>query len=302
MSPFEQHTYVARDGYPLTGRLFRPAGAPRAAALLVPAMGVPQTYYAPFAAWLASRGVIAATFDYRGMGLSRAGRLRTLDADILTWARADVPAVLAALTAAADGAPLVWIGHSLGGQIIPFVPGAAGAVSHILNVAAGSGYWRENAATLRRFVWFLWFVAVPLLTPLFGYFPGRRLGMVGDLPRGVIRQWRRWCLHPEYAAGVERAHAHYASVRTPIVSLSFSDDEFMSARNIEALHALYTGAPRTMTRLAPGDIGAERIGHFGFFRPQFEDRLWAPHVLPLLEAVDGTAAAVPPPAQRQESR
>ena len=38
----------------------------------------------------------------------------------------------------------------------------------------------------------------------------------------------------------------YAAVTTPIVSLSFTDDEFMSARNTESLHGFYTGAQRTM--------------------------------------------------------
>ena len=44
----------------------------------------------------------------------------------------------------------------------------------------------------------LWFGMVPVLTALFGYFPGKPLRMVGDLPRGVALQWRKWCLHPEY--------------------------------------------------------------------------------------------------------
>jgi hypothetical protein len=31
-----------------------------------------------------------------------------------------------------------------------------------------------------------------------------------------------------------------------------------------------------------GDVGAGRIGHFGFFRPRFEQSMWAPHLLPEL--------------------
>jgi predicted alpha/beta hydrolase len=29
------------------------------------------------------------------------------------------------------------------------------------------------------------------------------LRKVGDLPRGVMAQWRRWCLNREYVVGVE---------------------------------------------------------------------------------------------------
>lgn len=76
--------------------------------------------------------------------------------------------------------------------------------------------------------------------------------------------------------------AQYAAVRTPIVSLSFSDDEMMSLANTESIHGFYAAAPRKMQRIAPRDIGAARIGHFGFFRPRFEDSLWRRFLLPEL--------------------
>lgn len=270
------------DGATLAAHVHRPAGAPRGAVLVVPAMGVPQRYYGAFAAWLAREGFVAATFDYRGMGESRAGPLHAVRADILTWARLDCAAMVDALTAAAPGAPLFWVGHSLGGQILPFVPNRDRVVK-MVTVGTGSGYWRENAAPLRRRAWFLWYFVAPLAVRLFGYFPGRRLRMVGDLPRGVIEQWRRWCLDPEYAVGVEPgAREQFAAVRTPIVSLSFADDEFMSARNTESIHGFYANAPRKMKRLAPADVGARRIGHFGFFREDNLRRLWAAHLLPEL--------------------
>jgi predicted alpha/beta hydrolase len=274
---------VAGDGYKLAARFFAPAAPPARAVLIVPAMGVTQDYYRPFAEFLSGAGYAAATFDYRGMGLSRPERLRGLTADIATWAQLDCAALLEALAKRWPAAPLVWLGHSLGGQIVPLVPNHT-RLAKIVTVAAGSGYWRENVARLRRRSWLLWFVAAPVATALCGYFPGRRLGMVGDLPRNVMRQWRRWCLDPDYAAGAEgpALRQAYAAVRTPITSLSFADDEFMSARNIEALHETYSAAARKMVRLAPGDIGEKRIGHFGAFRPNVEDSLWRRHLLPEL--------------------
>ena len=52
------------------------------------------------------------------------------------------------------------------------------------------------------------------------------------------------------------------------------DDEYMSARNTADMHAFYASAPREMRRIAPQDIGATRIGHFGFFRQRFAESLW----------------------------
>jgi predicted alpha/beta hydrolase len=272
--PPEDLTVHAADGTALAARLYPAVGRPRGAVLTVPAMGVPQSFYGDFAAWLAGRGFVAVTFDYRGMGRSRTTPLRGLRADVLTWAEQDTAAVLRAIEHRAPGLPITWIGHSLGGQIIPFVRDR-GAVEKIITIATGSGWWRANAAPLRRKVWVFWWLAVPLATPLFGYFPGKRLGMVGDLPRGVVMQWRRWCLQRDYAVGDgEHVRALYANVTTPITSYSFTDDEMMSEASISSIHAFYTGAPRTMHRLAPEDIGLRRIGHFGFFRRELRARLW----------------------------
>lgn len=272
------------DGERLVARLFTPRGKPRAVVLIVPAMGVTQQYYAPLAAWLAEQGMVAATFDYRGMGLSRRGGLRGFQADILDWARLDCAAMLDTLGARYPEQPLFWLGHSLGGQILGLVPNhrrLAGAVT----VAAGSGYWRENAAPLRWIVWWLWYVVVPVTLPLCGYFPGRRLRKVGDLPRGVMAQWRRWCLNPEYSVGAEGrpVRESYAALRLPITAFAFTDDEFMSARGVESLHGFYRNAPLEMQRIAPEDIGVKRIGHFGFFRERFAASLWLERLLPVLE-------------------
>lgn len=279
--PIERDVAPA-DGHAIAARFWMPKCPPRAAVLVAPAMGTPQSYYADFAAWLAAQGFAVATFDYRGTGRSLRGRPGAVRADILDWARLDCAAMVDATAALAPGAPLHWIGHSLGGQIVPFVPNHD-RVDRIVTIAAGSGYWRDNVPALRRKVWLLWWVAAPLLTPVFGYFPGRRLRMVGDLPAGVIRQWRRWCLSPDYVVGVEGAASErFAAVRAPIVSLSFVDDEMMSARSIASLHRWYVNAPRRDERIAPSDVGLRRIGHFGFFRAAHARALWHDRLLPAL--------------------
>lgn len=282
MNPPQPRLIDNGNGHPLASHWYRPAGEPRGYLLIVPAMGVEQRFYAPFAAWLAERGYLAITFDYLGMGQSRNGSLCGLEVDVLGWARHDCSAMLAAALAESGSKPLYWIGHSLGGQILPFVEGRE-RIERVFSIASGSGYWKENSPRLRNKVWLFWYLVAPLLTPLLGYFPGRRLGMVGDLPRGVIEQWRRWCLHPQYAlADGEAIRRAFSAVRTPIVSLSFTDDEMMSRRSIESLLGFYREAPKTAWRIAPEEIGARHIGHFGFFRPQFAESLWAGYLLPEL--------------------
>jgi predicted alpha/beta hydrolase len=272
--------FNARDGFALRGRLYGDPAQCRAALLIVPAMGVPQRFYADFAAWLASQGHAVMSFDYRGTGESRPAHmkhsLRGLQADINTWAEQDTAAALAWLDAqVSKQTPIHWLGHSLGGQIFGMVPNRA-RVSGVVTIGVGTGYWLHNAAKARAYVWWLWFVVAPLAMKLKGYFPGKRLRKVGDLPLGVMQQWRRACLDRDYLVGVggEKMRCDYAAVTTPILSLSFTDDEYMSARNTADMHAFYANAPRDMRRIAPRDIGEKRIGHFGFFRQRFAPTLW----------------------------
>lgn len=271
------------NGQQLASHWYAPAEKPRGAVLIAPAIGVKQRFYSDFATWLATQGYLAVTFDYVGIGQSRRSSLRGLKVDILDWARYDCSAMLDRLASEAHGTPLYWIGHSLGAQVLPMVKGNE-RLARIITIAAGSGYWRENSPQIRKQAWLLWHGLAPLLTAVAGYFPGERIGAVGDLPAGVIRQWRRWCLHPDYLIGVEGAPIQRAfnAVKTPLVSLSFSDDEMMSARNTESLHGFYRSAPKTMHRIAPKEIGVDRIGHFGFFRKHFQSNLWEAHLLPEL--------------------
>ncbi|NHQ87467.1 alpha/beta fold hydrolase [Iodobacter sp. HSC-16F04] len=275
------HTLMTGRGSEITALFFYPQSAAKAAILIVPAMGVSQSYYAPLASWLAEQGFLVASFDYTGMGLSAQGDLRQLEVDILDWARFDCDTMLSTMTQA--GRPLYWLGHSLGGQLLGLVPGPE-RITKAITIASGSGYWLENSLSLRWKVWWLWFVLVPVLLPVCGYFPGKRLRKVGNLPRGVMQQWRRWCLHPDYMLGVEgeAVKQQFAAFTRDITALSFTDDELMSAHNTNSLQSFYQNASQSAKRLSPQDIGVKQIGHFGFFKPRFADSLWQVHLLPEL--------------------
>lgn len=266
----------APGGPPLAACVYEPAVAARGNVVIGGAMGVVQDFYAPFAQWLSGQGWRVTTFDYRGSGRSAppGGSLRGFRADLFDWT-ADYAAVIDQAHAALPQAPLYLLGHSLGAQL-PGLLRNQHKVSGLLSVAAGSGYWRQNAPRLRRVVLLFWFVLVPLATRLCGYFPGRRLGVVGNLPSGVVLQWRRWCLSPHYSVGAEGAavRRRYASVRFPVHALSVDDDELMTLPGIRSLVALYENAPSAVERIAPRQLGIGRLGHFGAFRREREADLW----------------------------
>jgi predicted alpha/beta hydrolase len=260
----------------LSGRYHAPIGSAKGAVLIAGAMGVKQDYYAAFAQWLAAQGYASVSFDYRGTGGSLpSGRsLRGFRADLFDWAR-DIDAAVDVLLARHPDAPLYVVGHSLGAQL-PGLLRHRDRIAGLVSVAAGSGYWRDNAPQLKRVVLYFWHVLVPVAVAIAGYFPGRRIGKVGDLPRGVVLQWRRWCLHPRYHVGAEgeAVRERFAAAKFPIVALSITDDELMTERGTRVLIDCYENAPRQLQRIAPADVGVQRIGHFGFFRRQFEPTLW----------------------------
>ena len=260
------------DDLTLEVRRFAAAGEAWATMAIAPAMGVRQDFYAPFAKFMAENGVHVVTFDYSGMGFSRRGSLRAVDADVMGWAR-ELDAVLAQTRAIAPALPLTMVGHSLGGQLLGVLEQNS-RVAAAVNVTAGSGFYRLN----RRMWWqvrLLWFVVMPLLTALFGYFPGKRLRMVGDLPAGVAWQWRSWCLHPDYVVGrVVGARESFSRVTAPILAWSFADDAIISRDAVESLDRFYRNAALEHHHVPSAEMG-RAIGHFGFFSEASRADLWS---------------------------
>ena len=288
-----KQTLQVNDTVSLALRVYEPAGAARASVVIGGAMGVRQSFYEAFARWMAQQGFRVTTFDYRGHGDSLHGAMRDVNADLFDWAQ-DYEAVISAAKAALPMQPLYLLGHSLGAQL-PGLLRKPGQVDGLLSVAAGSGYWRDNAPKLRRVVPYFWWVLVPLATRLCGYFPGRALKKVGDLPAGVILQWRRWCLHPAYSVGAEGAAVaqSYGAVRFPVLALSMADDELMTLRGTHNLVNLYANTERRVESISPAELKVRRIGHFGFFRDQFRQSLWPRAVAALAQLGGGAVVGTP---------
>jgi predicted alpha/beta hydrolase len=179
----------ARDGYALAGTLFRPQDANGRAVLVHAATGVRREYYAKFASFLAERGFTVLTFDYRGIGGSRRGSLRSFDARMRDWAQLDAAGALDWLQQETPGARLFCVGHSFGGNALGVVPGIEryrGAVF----VGTQSGYWRLWPGAGRAGMWFLTRLLLPSVAAVFGYFPAaasRASGRAGAAIRAMPR-------------------------------------------------------------------------------------------------------------------
>ena len=265
---------AATDGRPLVAQRFDPHGALRGVVVIAAAMAVPQTFYAHFARWLAARGYRTWTFDYRGIGESQRGSMRGTRADLSDWLHKDYDALLRHAAADAPDRPLFVVGHSFGGQVAPLLPSRE-RLAGLVNIAVGSGSTRHLTSRMKRSAPFLWRVVAPVICPLFGYFPGSKIGVIGDLPTGALMQWRRWCLTPDYLlSGEPGAREAYASARYPVLALTFADDELLHESGSRLIHGAYRHPGVDYRLVEPAAQGMERIGHFGFFKPQGERSLW----------------------------
>ena len=254
--------------------------------ILAPAMGVNQRYYAALANWLTTKGFIAVTFDFQGMGVNSPKQLKHIDINITDWIETDCARVIARCRESWPDLKITWVGHSLSGQIFPLIPNQT-ELSGIVSIASGSGFWRLAPMTMRFKALTLWHLLVPVLTPLFGYFPGKKLGVVANLPKRVIYQWRKWCLDSDYclAAAPPSMRATFTSTKQKVVALTFDDDHMISFESARALHRLFARNDIGHQHISSSQTPFKRIGHFGFFRHRQQEALWATYLLPAIISV-----------------
>ena len=259
----------------IAARLF-PAAQARALVLLHPATAVTQGYYEHFARWLAGLGLHVLTYDYRGTGASRGPSLQACTVTMADWMNEDVGAVTRWAAARFPALPLLAVGHSVGGHAIALSEDSERLRAAVL-IASHAGTSRLVRGPLERLrVRFVMRVLGPLLCALFGYMPGRRIGLGEDLPASVMRQWSRWTSLPRYFFDDPwmNAEARMARQRLPLLVLGFDDDPWANPDAIGMLVAPLCNAAVERRQIAARDAGVPAIGHMGFFRKRCEAVLW----------------------------
>lgn len=265
-------TVLAEDGFGLATTLVEPRRAPvRATVLCLPGVGVPRRIFAPIADRLALAGLRTMALDYRGVFGSRPGSGEPVEASLTQWAQ-DAAAVFRGIERAFGG-PVAILGHSFGGQALGVASDFARAAAVVL-VGSQFGHWGNWDGYQRLRIWTYWHVIIPLATRLFRTIPGR-LGLGVPIPAGVAREWALWGRSPEYLVDhVPGALTRFAALAMPLRAYALADDEIASLRSVDHLLAHFTGTRVERRVVRPADLGAARIGHFGFFRRGIGEPLW----------------------------
>jgi predicted alpha/beta hydrolase len=277
------------DGVDLAGHRWQSARRDTLGTIVInPATGVRAGYYHYYARFLAAHGFDVITYDYRGIGLSRPQQLRGQAYDWHQWGERDFEAVLRHALDCAPDLPVSVVGHSIGG-VLPGYAGSAPDIHRMLTMGAQFGYWRDYQAAHRTRLFWKWHVAMPMLNALLGYFPGRRLNWLEDLPSGVARQWGRGKgrpLPPSAKAEERDILTRFAAVTAPILAIGVTDDAFGTAAAINRALGYFTAAPATRVMLSPADLACQAIGHFDLFHARHAPGFWLDTLLWLRDGIN----------------
>ena len=278
-----------RDDVVLRGHIWPCTSSARIGTVIVnPATGVRARYYHHYAAFLAEHGFDVLTYDYRGIGQSRPVGLRGCGYRWRDWGELDFDAALRLAKSRASGDPLFAVGHSFGG----FLPGLSESGSDIhrmLTVGAQYAYWRDYQRGRRGRLLLKWHAIMPAITALCGYFPGKRLGWLEDLPAGVANEWsfQGACWEMNYPRDrKEDVLRRFAKVTAPILAVGLSDDELGTVEAIARALAYYQGASPTQVLLTPDELGHSAVGHFGLFHDRHASGFWLDTVMWLRDGVN----------------
>jgi predicted alpha/beta hydrolase len=239
------------------------AAAP--AVMILPAMGVPARFYARLASALASAGCHAVLHDLRGQGKSDRRAGRHVDWSYETLVLEDLPAVIAHVQRALPGAPIVFLGHSLGGHLALMYLGWTpdSPVLGVALVASGNPHGATFAPKQRLRLLLAGALASPLAR-LVGHFPGNRLGFGGRQARRLIDQWAllaregRFDVRGPGGLDAERAMRR---VERPILAITIEGDDMAPPASTESLLGKVPRATVECWHYEPG-AGSPEADHF----------------------------------------
>jgi predicted alpha/beta hydrolase len=252
----------------IIGQVLNPSGPANIAVVIHPATGIPQTYYFAFAKWICQQQkAVVLIYDYRGTGQSASQPLKDSRLCMSDWGVEDQAAALDWICTAAGDLPVWVIGHSLGGMFSSWHP-KAGRIKRLIAIASGPAHLTRHPRSFLPKVYWFWYLGGPFFTRLFGYMPGKWVGLGADLPAGVYWQWRRWCLSPDFNRrdwGREFPAPDLGAVTATVDLIGITDDPMIPPASVKLLEEFYPAATTRYREIVPAEFGLPMIGHMAVF-------------------------------------
>jgi predicted alpha/beta hydrolase len=277
MEKVELHT---QDGLKLAGMLFT-CSNPKAIIQFNSATAVLKEFYISFAKALQEDNFSVLLYEYRGIGESKPKTgLKDCGYQYTDWAKYDMAAALNFCVSRFPSIPLLWMGHSVGGQMIGLVPNLHNRVKAMLTVNTGSGYGGNmNFKNRMRNIYFFEIIR-PISLLFFGYGKLKQIGLMEDIPKNIYNDWRKWCSVPEYffnpkfSKNIEGIEG-FQNLNFPVEVYTAIDDEIATKKNVESFWQFIRSKQAiNFNWLNPKDYNVSSIGHFDLFRKKNKEALW----------------------------
>lgn len=235
-------------------------------------------FYMRFLQYLVEHDYLCCLWDYRGSGESAPADLRNCNYWYADYGLKDIPAIKRFLRAEYPDLPFLFIGHSTGGQQIGFLNELDDVCGAVL-FAVSAGYYPNMPLAYRIKAYFFFYLFAPVSIKLKGYVAAKRFGLMEDLPKNVVMQWRRWLEKPNYFFdekyfGREVPNHTYQSIPFPVRVYFSSDDTISSPKNIENFWLNTKVNDLLIEELDVKLLPVKKIDHFGYFRSELKEILW----------------------------
>jgi predicted alpha/beta hydrolase len=275
---------TARDGYKLSALFGTPVAESVGTIVISPATGVKKEFYVNFAKYLIQNGYKVLLFDYRGIGGSAPESLKESTAFMHEWGTEDMNAVLNYLVEERKFRDIIWLGHSVGGQLIGFSKHTR-HIKKVIALSAAFGYWGYLPFPMKWMIWALWFFVGPVMVGIYGYGLMSKIGWGEDLPPRMMKEWRAWCLSKRYFTPLledKLKMDKFYNFTCPITAVYISDDFIANKKTVNRMMEFFPNSPNEIIRLSVKSLTPHRVGHMGIFRKKFERNLW-PELVNIIE-------------------
>lgn len=240
--------------------------------IIAPSPSHSKEFYHPLADFLAGKGYPVFTFDYRGMGIALTSKERRgCQTGLHEWAVQDTDAVILHARNKYPGHELIFIGHCIGGEIIG-LSRASQYINKLVLISSALSCWKLWPVKDKLRIIGLKFI-IRALSRIYGFYPGKKIGVMGNIPKQVVKEWANWCDKPN---GLFDSFPdnHYHKLRIPILAFSFADDWHTPPKAVKELLNRFTFSEQTWHHLSPKEIGQKKVLHDGFFDPVMKKTLW----------------------------
>ncbi|QES91847.1 hypothetical protein F0358_03525 [Empedobacter brevis] len=263
------------DGFKIAATSFGENNATKKIIVISSAIGVKQSFYTKYATFLANKGYLVFTYDYRGIGDSKPKKMKGFEAHFIDWADKDFMGLTQYIEEFYPTHEKYLIGHSIGGIMIGLTR-AYKIYAKIITIGSQYGYIKNFHQKDKPKVNFFFRIAIPVLSRFYGFFPSQKVGMGEPIPHGIARDWRKLILNEKSILGYANETQNlYEEITQPVLIISLDDDFMATPKSVDLFATLVLkNAKKKRLNIIPKEYGLNEVGHLDFFREKNKNELW----------------------------